>query len=63
MKSISIRRTPKTLTRPVGDLVAEGGKILVGDDAPRAAPGAPAVSAPADPNRGRRHTERGRRGS
>lgn len=58
MKSISIRRTPKTLPRPVGDLVAEGGKILVGDDAPHAAPGAPA-----DPNRGRRHTERERRGS
>lgn len=63
MKSIPVRRTPKALPRPVRDLVAEGGKILVSDDAPRPVPGAPAAPAPADPKRGRRHTDRGRRGS
>jgi len=63
MKSISIRRTPKTLPRAVGDLVAEGGKVLVGDDTPRVAPSVPGSRAPADRNRGRRNAERGRRGS
>ncbi|MFO0145424.1 MAG: hypothetical protein ACK54C_08900 [Betaproteobacteria bacterium] len=50
MKPISIRRTPKTLPRAVSDLVAEGGKILVGDDAPRAVHRVPAARAPADLN-------------
>jgi hypothetical protein len=63
MKPTSIRRTPKTLPRAVGDLVAEGGKILVGDDAPRTAPAVPAPRAPADLKHDTRDADRRRRGS